>query len=115
MHKHDESLPDYVKCFCSTMNAISYIQDIEIIHPFYDGVNDINTMEEIAMKKPRMMVNLLAVTDVCIEAFEAWAQLLESHGKGPSKKKQDDREVNTTDRGDCKDHGDHGYRGNRQQ
>jgi hypothetical protein len=33
---------------------------------------------------------------------------LESHDKGPSKKKQDDREVNMTDRGDREDHG---YRG----
>jgi hypothetical protein len=29
------------------------------------------------------------------------------------KKKQDDREVNTTDRGDHKDHRDHKYHGNR--
>jgi hypothetical protein len=55
-------------------------------------------MEEIAMKKPKMVADLLAVADVCIEASEAWAQLLESHGKGPSREK-DDREVNTTQRG----------------
>jgi hypothetical protein len=66
-------------------------------------------MEEIAMKKPKMVVDLLAVADVCIEAFEAQTQLLESHGKGPSRKK-DDQEVNTTDQGDWKDRGDHGYR-----
>jgi hypothetical protein len=66
-------------------------------------------MEEIAMKKPKTMANLLAVADVCIEAFEAQAQLLESHGKGPSRKK-DDQEVNTADRGDQKDRGDRGYR-----
>jgi hypothetical protein len=28
-------------------------------------------VEEIAMKKPKTMVDLLAVTDVCIEASEA--------------------------------------------
>jgi hypothetical protein len=28
-------------------------------------------MEEIAMKKPKTVADLLAVTDVCIEAFEA--------------------------------------------
>jgi hypothetical protein len=60
------------------------------------------------MKKPKMVADLLTVTDVCIEASEARAQLLESRGKGPSKKKQDDREVNITD---C---GDHGYHENRQ-
>jgi hypothetical protein len=57
-------------------------------------------MEEIAIKKPKIVVDLFAVADVCIEAFKARAWLFESRGKGPSKKKQDDQEVNTTDRGD---------------
>jgi hypothetical protein len=57
------------------------------------------------MKKPRMVADLLAVTDVCIEASEARAQFLESHNKGlPRKKQQDDREVNTADRRDCGNH-----------
>jgi hypothetical protein len=56
------------------------------------------------------MADLLTVTDVCIEASEVQARLIESRGKGPSRKK-DDREVNTADRGDRKDHGDRGYRG----
>jgi hypothetical protein len=70
------------------------------------------------MKKPKTVVNLLTVTDVCIEASEAQAQLLESRGNGPSKKKQDNREVNMTDHGDPGDRGDRGdheYRRNRQQ
>jgi hypothetical protein len=50
------------------------------------------------MKKPKTMVDLLAVVDVCIEDSEAQARLHESRGKGPSKRKQDDWEVNTTDR-----------------
>jgi hypothetical protein len=68
------------------------------------------------MKKPKTVVNLLTVMDVCIEASEAQAQLLESRGNGPSKKKQDNREVNMTDhgdRGDRGDRGDHEYRRNR--
>jgi hypothetical protein len=44
---------------------------------FCDGVSDIKTVEEIAMKKPTM-ANLLAVTDICIEASEARAWLLDS-------------------------------------
>jgi hypothetical protein len=52
------------------------------------GVSDINIVEEIAMKKPKTVADLLAVTNVCIEASEAQAQLLESHRKGPSRKKQ---------------------------
>jgi hypothetical protein len=56
------------------------------------------------MKKPKTMADLLTVTDVCIEASEVQARLIESRGKGPSRKK-DDREVNTADRGD------RGYRG----
>jgi hypothetical protein len=52
------------------------------------------------MKKPKMVVDLLAVTDVCVETSDAQAQLLESHNKGlPKKKQQDDREVNTVDDG----------------
>jgi hypothetical protein len=61
-------------------------------------------VEEIAMKKPEMVAELLAVADICIEASEAQARLLESHGNGPSRKK-DDREVNTVQRGDQRDHG----------
>jgi hypothetical protein len=66
-------------------------------------------MEEITIKKPKTVGDLLTVTDVRIEASEAWAQLLESRGKGTSRKK-DNREVNTADRGDCKDREDCGYR-----
>jgi hypothetical protein len=111
-HKHDESLWDYVKHFHNVRNTISYIQDIEIINVFCDRVSDIKTVEEIAMKKARIVVDLLTVADICIEASEARTQLLESRGKGPVKKKQYNREVNTTDRGDCKDRRDSG---NRQQ
>jgi hypothetical protein len=49
--KHDESLQDYVKHFCNARNTIPYIQDIEIINAFRDGVGDIKTVEEIAMKR----------------------------------------------------------------
>jgi hypothetical protein len=108
--KQDESLRDYVKYFCNTKNAIPYIQDIEIINAFHDGVNDIKTVEEIAMRKHKMVVDLLVVADVCIEASEAQARLLESRGKGTSKK-MEDHEVNSADRGDHKDRGDHGYPG----
>jgi hypothetical protein len=65
-------------------------------------------MEEISMKKPKAVADLLAITDVCIEASEAWARLLESWGKGTSRKK-DDREVNIADQGDHKDREDCGY------
>jgi hypothetical protein len=67
------------------------------------------------MKKPRMVADLLAFANICIEASKPQAQLLESRGKGPIKKKQDDQEVNTTDRGDRKDRGDREYHENRQQ
>jgi hypothetical protein len=106
--KHDESLWNYVKYFYNTRNTIPYIQYIEIINDFYDGVSDIKTMEEIIMKKPKTIVDLLAVGDVCIEASEARAQLLESRGKGTSRKKED-HEVNTVERGDRMDQGYHGY------
>jgi hypothetical protein len=108
--KHDESLRDYVKYFCNVRNVIPYIQDIDIINAFYDGVSDIKNVEEIAMKKHRTVADLLTVANICIKASEARARLLKSCGKGPVKKKQDDREVKTTDQGDHKDRGDRRYR-----
>jgi hypothetical protein len=101
---------DYVKHFCNARNAIPHIQDIEIINTFHDGISDIKTVEEIAMKKPKTVADLLAVTDICIEAYKSRARLLESRGNGPSRKKED-REVNTADRGDQKDHRGHRYQG----
>jgi hypothetical protein len=62
------------------------------------------------MKKHKMVVDLLAVDDVCIEASKARARLLESWGKGTSMKKEDN-EVNTADRGNHKDRGDRAYHG----
>jgi hypothetical protein len=73
-----------VKYFCNTKNDIPYIQDIEIINAFHNEVSDIKTVEEIAMKKPKMVADLLTVADVCIEAQ---TRLLESRGKGPLKSK----------------------------
>jgi hypothetical protein len=105
--KHDESLRDYIKCFCKVRNAITYIQDIEIINTFHDEVSDIETVEAITLKKPKTVADLLTVADVRIEASEARVWLLESRGKGPSKKKED-WEVNTVDR---RDHEDRGYCG----
>jgi hypothetical protein len=72
-HKHDESLRDYVKRFCNAKNGILHIQDIEIINAFHDGVRDLKTVEEIDMKKPKTVADLLTVADVCIEASEARA------------------------------------------
>jgi hypothetical protein len=66
--KHDESLKDYVKHFCNARNAIPYIHDIKVINTFRNGVSDIKTVEEIAKKKPKMVVDLRIVIDICIEA-----------------------------------------------
>jgi hypothetical protein len=57
-----------------------------------------------------MVADLLAVVDVCIEAFEARACSWNPGGKETSQKK-DDHEVNTPDRGDHRDRGDCGFRG----
>jgi hypothetical protein len=81
--KHDESLRNYVKHFCNVRNTTPYIKDIDIINAFRDRVSDIKTVEEIAMKKPKTVVDLLTVADTCIEASEAWPRLLESHSKAP--------------------------------
>jgi hypothetical protein len=70
--KHDEILWDYVKHFCNARNAILYIQDIEVINTFRNEVSDIKTVEEITMKKPKIVADLLTVANVCIEASEAW-------------------------------------------
>jgi hypothetical protein len=101
--------------YSSNSNAISYIQDIKIINAFHDGVGNIKIVEEISVKKPKIVAGLLSIADVCIEASEARPRLLESCGKGASKKKQDDHKVNTTDHRDREDHRDHGDHRNRQQ
>jgi hypothetical protein len=69
--KHDESLHDYIKRFYNVRNVIPHIQDIEIINTFRDGINDIKTVEDIVIKKPKTMADLLAVANICIEASEA--------------------------------------------
>jgi hypothetical protein len=66
--KPDESLWEYVKRFCNVRNVIPYIQEIEIINAFHDGVSNIKTVVEIATKKPRTVADLLIVVDVYIEA-----------------------------------------------
>jgi hypothetical protein len=68
-------------------------------------------MDEIFIKKPRTVTDLLTVADECNEASKIRARLLESHDKWPSKKKQDDQEVNTIDQGNHKDHRCRSYRG----
>jgi hypothetical protein len=75
-----------VKHFCNTRNTIPYIQDIEIINAFCDGVSDIKTMEEITMKKPRTMVDLLTVAEVCIEASEPRLDFLSLVIRGPRRR-----------------------------
>jgi hypothetical protein len=62
------------------------------------------------MKKSKTVADLLSVADVCIEASEARARLMESRDKGPARRK-DDREVNTAEWGDRKDRRDQGFRG----
>jgi hypothetical protein len=59
-----------VKYFYNARNTILNIQDIEIINVFRNGVSDIKTVEEI-VKKPKMVVDLLVVANICIKASEA--------------------------------------------
>jgi hypothetical protein len=60
-----------VKHFYNARNTIPHIQDIEIINAFRNGINDLKTIEEIAMKKSKTVADLLVVVDICIEASEA--------------------------------------------
>jgi hypothetical protein len=103
-----------VKYFCNVRNVNPYIQDIEIINTFRDGISNLKTVEEITMKKLKTVVGLFAITNICIEISKARARLLESRGKGSSKKK-DDQEINTNGRGDRKDHGYHGKQSSNQK
>jgi hypothetical protein len=56
-------------------------------------------VEEIAMKRPKTMADLLTVTDICIESSEAQDRLLESRGKGPSIPWNDEIRETTEDTG----------------
>jgi hypothetical protein len=62
-----------VKHFYNVRNAILNIQDIVIINAFCDGVSDIKIVEEIAMKKPKIVTDMLTFADVCIKVSEARA------------------------------------------
>jgi hypothetical protein len=76
-----------VKHFCNTRNVIPNIQKIKIINAFCDGVTDIQTIEEITMKKPKVMANLLAIADECIEASEVQAPLLDACKRAPQRRR----------------------------
>jgi hypothetical protein len=80
--KHDESLRDYMKHFCNTRNVISYIQDIEIINAFRDEVSDIKTVEEIAMKKPRTVADMLVVVDMSLSLSKPGLDFLSPAARG---------------------------------
>jgi hypothetical protein len=62
--KHNDNLRDYVKHFCN-----------------------LKTVEEIAMKKPKTVTDLLTVADVCIEASESPGSTSRVSRQGAIKKK----------------------------
>jgi hypothetical protein len=72
-----------VKRFCNVKSAIAYIQDIDIINAFRSGVSDIKTVEEIVMKKPKTVADLLVVTDVCIEPPKPGLDFWNLGARGP--------------------------------
>jgi hypothetical protein len=55
--KCNESLQDFMKCFCNSRSVIPKIQDIEIINVFRDDITNIKTVKEIVMKKPKSWPN----------------------------------------------------------
>jgi hypothetical protein len=75
-----------VKNFCNAKNDILYIQDIEIIIAFCDGVSDIKTMEEIAMKKPRMVADLLKSLTCALRLPKLGLDFLSPAARGPRRR-----------------------------
>jgi hypothetical protein len=75
--KHDDSLRDYVNHFCNARNNIPHIQDIKIINAFCDGVSDLKTVEEIAMKKSKTVADLLVV---CSTSGVSWQRAIKKKG-----------------------------------
>jgi hypothetical protein len=53
--------------------VIPNIQDTEVINAFRDSLSDLKTLDEIAVKKPKMVVDMVTVADECIESSEARA------------------------------------------
>jgi hypothetical protein len=67
-------------------------------------VTDIKTIEEISMKKPNPVVDLLAIAYECIKASMVRARLLHVQNKRSLKKKQqEDCDVNIVDRENWKE------------
>jgi hypothetical protein len=91
--KPDEILRNFIKHFCNTKKAIPHIQDIKIINASRDGVTDLKTVEEIAMKKPKMVVDLLPIVNECIEASKVRAQFFDNRGKGSKKSRKTMRSI----------------------
>jgi hypothetical protein len=75
-----------VKHFCNAKNAILYFQDIEIINNIHDGVSDIETVEEIAMKKPKIVTVLLVVTDDASRPMRPELGSLNHMARGPRRR-----------------------------
>jgi hypothetical protein len=75
-----------VKCFCNARNVIPYIQDIEIINAFCDGVSDIKTVEEIAMKKPKTVADLLVVAAYALRLPRPGLDFLSPVARGPQRR-----------------------------
>jgi hypothetical protein len=84
--KHDESLRDYVKCFYNVRNAIPYIQDIEIINAFCDGVSDIKTVEEIAIRSPEWWPIYLRLLTYALRLLRSGLDFLSAAARGPQRR-----------------------------
>jgi hypothetical protein len=76
-----------VKYFCNVRNAIPYIQNIDIINVFHDVVSDIKIIDEIDMKKPKTIADLIAVADVCIEASDVGHDSWNPEAWGPHERR----------------------------
>ena len=61
--------------FYKVRNEITEIDDIEVIITFKDAVRDVKTIEMVALKKPKTVVELLGIAEQSVEMAEARARL----------------------------------------
>ena len=56
-------------------NEITGIDDIEAIIMFKDAVRDVKSVEMLAQKNPKIVVELLSIDEQCVDMAEARARL----------------------------------------
>jgi hypothetical protein len=71
VQKKEESLWEFIQCFCNKRNIIPEVNDKSITMFFMKGLRDSSLIHKLAMKNPRTSEEMLAITNKYVLAKEA--------------------------------------------